>query len=252
MNLLQNWVETPGGTALVWTLIHSLWEGALVALLLAAALSVLRGSRARYAAACIALLVLLAGFGLTFANLLARQESLSAATRVGPLRFAPLDADAGDLSTIRSAGRLAEYLPWIAPFWIAGVLTFHLRGLMGWLGARRLRRTGVCCAPAAWQQMLERLAARLRILRPVALWESCLADVPLVIGFLRPVILIPVGMLAGLPAAQVEALLLHELAHIRRHDYLVNLLQVFVEGLVFYHPAVWWMSSVIRAEREHC
>ena len=79
MNLLQNWVETPGATALVWTLIHSLWEGALVALLLAAALSVLRGSRARYAAACIALLVLLAGFGLTFANLLARQESLSAA-----------------------------------------------------------------------------------------------------------------------------------------------------------------------------
>jgi GWxTD domain-containing protein len=252
MNLLQNWVETPGATALVWTLIHSLWEGAAVALLLAVALCVMRGSRARYAAACIALLVLLAGFGLTFANLLARQESLNAATRIGPLRLTPLDADAGNLSAIRSAGGLAEYLPWIAPFWIAGVVIFHLRSLAGWLAARRLRRTGVCCAPQAWQQMLERLAARLRISRAVTLWESCLADVPLVIGFVRPVILIPVGMLAGLPAAQVEALLLHELAHIRRHDYLVNLLQVFVEGLVFYHPAVWWMASVIRAEREHC
>ncbi len=75
---------------------------------------------------------------------------------------------------------------------------------------------------------------------------------PLVIGFLRPVILMPVGLLAGLPAAQVEALLLHELAHIRRYDYLVNLLQIFVEGLIFYHPAVWWMAGVIRAERENC
>ena len=74
----------------------------------------------------------------------------------------------------------------------------------------------------------------------------------MVIGFIRPIILMPVGLLAGLPAAQVEALLLHELAHIRRHDYLVNLLQVFVEGLVFYHPAVWWIAAVIRAEREHC
>ena len=72
------------------------------------------------------------------------------------------------------------------------------------------------------------------------------------IGFVRPVILMPVGLLAGLPAAQVEALLLHELAHIRRYDYLVNLLQVFVEGLVFYHPAVWWIAAVIRAERENC
>uniref|UniRef100_Q02AL8 Peptidase M56, BlaR1 n=1 Tax=Solibacter usitatus (strain Ellin6076) TaxID=234267 RepID=Q02AL8_SOLUE len=252
MNLIQNWVETPAATALGWTLIHSLWEGAVVALLLAAALCVLRGARARYAAGCLALLVLLAGFGFTFARLLAAQGSLDAATRIGPLRFAPLDADAGSLSAMRSAGGLAEYLPWIAPFWVAGVLIFHLRSLMGWLGARRLRRTGVCCAPAMWQQMLERLAARLRISRPVTLWESCLADVPLVIGFLRPVILIPVGMLAGVPAAQVEALLLHELAHIRRHDYLVNLLQVFVEGLLFYHPAVWWMASAIRAEREHC
>src|SRR5260370_11858675 len=131
MNLLQNWVETPGATALVWTLIHSLWEGAAVALLLAVALCVLRGSRARYAAACIALLVLLAGFGLTFANLLARQESLNAAMRIGPLRLAPLDADAGNLSAIPSARDLAEDLPWIAAFWIAGVVIFHLRSLAG-------------------------------------------------------------------------------------------------------------------------
>src|SRR6185295_2411884 len=75
---------------------------------------------------------------------------------------------------------------------------------------------------------------------------------PTVVGWLRPVVLVPVGALAGLPADQVEALLLHELAHIRRHDYLVNILQNVAESLLFYHPAVWWISGHIRAERELC
>ena len=85
----------------------------------------------------------------------------------------------------------------------------------------------------------------------MALLESSLAGVPVVVGYCA-VILMPVGLLTGLPAGQIEAILLHELAHIRRRDYLVNLLQTFVEGLLFYHPAVWWISAVIRAEREHC
>jgi len=138
------------------------------------------------------------------------------------------------------------------PLWIGGVLLFHVRNLLSWIAARQLRHTGVCCPPDHWQGRLERLCARLRLSRPVTLLESCLADVPVVIGYLRPVILMPVGLIAGLSAGQVEAILLHELAHIRRHDYLVNLLQIFVEGLGFYHPAVWWISGVIRAERENC
>src|SRR5205807_2321537 len=124
--------------------------------------------------------------------------------------------------------------------------------LASWMMARRLRRRGVCRAPDLWQQRLDQLGARLRLSRPVALLESCLADVPVVIGYLRPVILMPVGLLAGLPAGQIEAILLHELAHVRRYDYLVNLLQIFVEGLLFHHPAVWWISGVIRGQRENC
>ena len=158
-----------------------------------------------------------------------------------------------DRSEESGAPRNAEaYLPWLAPFWIAGVLLFHLRSLTGWMAARRLRRTGVCCAPDLWQARLDRLGAQLRLSKPIALLESCLAEAPVVIGYLRPVILMPVGLLAGLPAGQIEAILLHELAHIRRYDYVVNLLQIFVEDLLFYHPAVWWISGVIRAERENC
>jgi bla regulator protein blaR1 len=127
-----------------------------------------------------------------------------------------------------------------------------LRGVAGWMAARGLRRRGVCAATLFWQERIDRLGARMRLSRPVTLLESCVAEVPVVIGYIRPVILMPVGLLAGLPGGQVEAILLHELAHIRRHDYLVNLMQIVVEGLVFYHPAVWWISGVIRAERENC
>jgi GWxTD domain-containing protein len=127
-----------------------------------------------------------------------------------------------------------------------------MRALVDWKATRRLRTAGVCAAPAVWLERLEELRARLRVSRPVLLLESSLARVPVVAGYARPVILMPVGLLAGLPAAQVEAVLLHELAHVGRGDYLVNVLQTWVEAIFFYHPAAWWLSSVIRAEREHC
>ena len=96
------------------------------------------------------------------------------------------------------------------------------------------------------------MSERLRIRRAVRVLQSTVAQVPLVVGYLRPVILLPVSFLTHLPTEQLEAILAHELAHVRRHDFVVNLLQTMVETLFFYHPAVWWLSSRIRIEREHC
>ena len=110
----------------------------------------------------------------------------------------------------------------------------------------------MCAAAPQWQAHLAGLAAHLRISRPVALLESCFIDTPVLIGYLRPVILLPIGCLTGLSVTQVECILLHELAHVARHDYLVNLIQSMAEGLLFYHPAVWWVSRAVRAERENC
>jgi len=250
--LLQNWVHTPAAAALGWTLLHSLWEGAVAALALGAALLLLRSSRARYIAGCVAMLALLIGFFLTFRIVLAEQRIQSA---IGQARALPdIPGGLGDGFIVANVRRFhaADYLPWLAPIWIAGVLFFHVRGMASWIAARRLRRRGVCAAAQSYQVLVDRLAARLRLSRPVMLLESCLAEVPVVIGYLRPVILMPVGLLAGLPAGQIESILLHELAHIRRHDYLVNLMQIVVESLVFYHPAVWWISGVMRTERENC
>jgi GWxTD domain-containing protein len=195
------------------------------------------------------MLGILAGFAFTFAR--SMPEPFAKPTTVtrtvghastGEERFP-------DLSVNR---RIADVLPWLTPFWILGVILFHLRGIASWTIARRLRRKGVCSAPEGWQQRLDQLSARLRMTKSVALLETAFSEAPVAIGWLRPVILFPVGLLAGMPASQVDAILTHELAHIRRRDYLANLLQTVVEGFLFYHPAVWWISSVIRAERENC
>ena len=136
--------------------------------------------------------------------------------------------------------------------WLAGAVVFWVRLAGGWVVAARMRSVRVRRAPPEWQEMLRNLGARIGLSRPVRLLVSALVQVPTVVGWLRPVVLVPVGALGGLPAGHMEALLLHELAHIRRHDYLVNILQSIGEALLFYHPAVWWVSGHIRAERELC
>jgi bla regulator protein BlaR1 len=250
MTPLVTLVQTPVARALGWTIVHSLWEGALAALVLAAVLFVVRSPRARYACACLAMLGVLAGFGLTFARLLPGKTGNAAATRHAIPRPS---VDDDQLSPGLPARFLvADALPWLAPFWIAGVILFHLHSVASWIAIRRLRRTGVCRPPDPWQQRLAYLGARLQLSTPVTLLETSLAGVPVVVGYLRPLILVPVGMLSGMPAAQIEAILLHELAHILRRDYLANLLQTVVEGFLFYHPAIWWISGVMRAERENC
>ncbi len=145
--------------------------------------------------------------------------------------------------------------PWlytIVTVWCIGVLIFALRPVVGWYTLRRLRRVGTVPVPKGVQLVLERTAEQLHLRPLVHVLQSTLVKVPVATGYFRPVILLPVSIVSGLPIAQLEAILAHELAHIRRYDYLINLLQTLVETLFFYHPAVWWMSRLIRCERENC
>ena len=229
---------------------HSLWEGAIISAALAALLRAIGSPLLRYAAGCVAMLAMLGGFTLTLVRMMPEGSHA-----LGTLR-APASSIWNVRTVIDAPGTwdasLDSVAPWLAPFWVAGVLVFYLRHVAGFLSVHRLRRRGVCYAPERWQKDLARLSAELRLSRPILLLESCLAEAPMVLGHFRPLILMPVGLLAGLPAGQIEAILVHELAHIRRHDYLANVLQHLVEGLLFYHPAAWWITRVIRAERENC
>lgn len=253
MIVLETWIHHPVAIAIGRTLLHSLWEAGIVAIVLAVMVRAIRSSHARYAAACAALLAIVGAATTTLVLLVPHGGSGDRFQAV--IYSLPVPGDPQAQEPARSDSYrifIQKVLPWIAPLWAAGVLFFNFKQLTGWLIGQRLRRRGVCSVSGVWQDRLEKMRARIGVSRAVTLLESSLARIPIVIGHMRPAILLPVGLLAGLPAGQVELILMHELAHIRRFDYVVNMLQAFVEGLLFYHPAVWWVSRVIRTEREHC
>ena len=248
MTELQNFVHSPLAKALAWTLVHSLWQGLAIAAVLYVVLSGLRDSRTRYGAACLSLLAAVAAFGITLAKLL---PSRLAEAGTVPLGIPAVPGSAGSLEV----PLLPESLPllaWLAPLWIAGVLGYYVLSTVSWLATRQMLRRGVCQPDEMWMARLVELRESLGVTAPVRLLESALVQTPAVLGWLRPVVLFPVGLMTALPAGQIEAILLHELAHVLRRDYLANLLQTLAEGLFFYHPAVWWISSTVRTERENC
>ncbi|WP_243295120.1 M56 family metallopeptidase [Geothrix mesophila] len=251
MNPLLSVVREPWAQALGWSLLHFLWQGAALGLLAWLALALLRGvsARARYGVACAALLLMAAAPVATFL-FLQRQAALAEPLRLGAEASGILIPDAPLPLRLKLA--LDSALPWLLGAWALGVVLLSARFLGGWARVQRLRQQGTTPAPAEWHLVLSRLCRELKLSRTVRMLRSAAVEVPTALGWLRPVILLPACALAGLAPQQLEAILAHELAHIRRGDFLVNLLQSLVEVALFYHPAVWWLSARIRHERELC
>jgi len=210
----QPWVARAG-----WALVHFLWQGTLIAALLAG----LRGAagrrvgpRARYLAACLALAAMTLAPLATF-------------LAMGRADGAPAPAPLWRVSP----SAMERVLPWCVVVWLCGVALFSTRLIGGWRLTARMRTVGVRAAPPEWQRALENLIRRMRVSAPVRLLVSSRAAAPMVAGWLRPVVLMPASAITGLPLEQVRALLAHELAHVLRHDYLVNVLQNIAEALLF-------------------
>ncbi|MFO1063817.1 MAG: M56 family metallopeptidase [Pirellulales bacterium] len=153
------------------------------------------------------------------------------------------------------SGARESLRPWLMPMviaWFLGVMICAMRPLLSWMAIRRWRRVGTTAVGHEVNELMLRLSERFAVGRTVEILQSTLVHAPLVFGYLRPVILLPTSLLTNLPTSQLEAIIAHELAHVRRHDFLVNLMQTIIETLFFYHPAIWWLSRRIRAERENC
>ncbi len=234
------------------TLLHFLWQGALLALFLAALRWMLqdRSPRLRYALACgVLLLMTLAPFA-TWAAL----EGPSFRGNLPEAAFALTKITRGTAELqIVDPRPWGAALPLFVALWILGVafLTLRLAGSWAWVQWLRRRRD---TAPAShdYQRQVRHLCERMGLHRTIRLLVCPHVPGPTVLGWLRPVILIPPAALTGLSPDQLEWILAHEVAHILRHDYAINLLQSCVEVLLFYHPAVWWVSAKIRQERELC
>jgi beta-lactamase regulating signal transducer with metallopeptidase domain len=245
----QMWVEPLG-----WTLLHSIWQGALITVvtwLVLRQYGVQLRSPTRYALCCAALGLSVVIPVITFALFIVSPDRGGMVNPVAAV--APV---AGVITRTMippslSAGALLV-LPWVVLAWMIGVFTRALWITGAWLAVRRVVRAATQPANVMWVRVLEKLQRDLRVEHHVGLRLSVLVDVPCVVGWLRPIILLPPAACLGLSPQQMEAVLAHELAHIKRHDFLINSLQRIAEALLFYHPGAWWVSRQIRMEREHC
>jgi beta-lactamase regulating signal transducer with metallopeptidase domain len=246
MSFATSWLPEslqPAAWAVGWVLVHFVWQATVVAALVLVALSWSRRSSAtvRHGVCCVGLAAMAA---LPVVTLLL----------IGwgdvPEVSVPF------LMTVRLGDGLRVWVvslvPWLSVAWMAGVVVMQLRLAWQIRCARRLRHTGLCELPDRWQTAVAQIARRVGLRHAVQAYESALAQVPMVVGWLRPVVLVPSSALTGLSPQQLRAVLAHELAHIRRRDALVNLLQGLIESLFFFHPAVWWLSNRLRVEREYC
>ncbi len=237
-------MNDPTVQALGLALIHSLWECSLVALLFALFTFLFRGSNARYLAGCLAMLLMLAIPAITFFGILDSATTTAVAVATSGTSLAqPGPSSMADSQTVVPSSEPSSFFGLIVWLWLTGVIAMTAWSAAGWITAQRLKRRSTRPIAESWRQRVTVLAGRLRIRRTVRVYESILAQVPAVIGWIRPVILVPAGALIHLSAEELEAVLAHELAHIRRHDYLINLLQTAIETLLFYHPAVWWIGT---------
>jgi beta-lactamase regulating signal transducer with metallopeptidase domain len=245
--------------ALAWALVHSLWLGLFAVVFHAGASRCLSSARVRlrYAVTFGALLAVPVAVAWTLAYefFMLVPPTLQLRAAGEPLDFAalrPHAPSAWDAARAWCATWLTPLEPWVAALWIAGAALLAARLCGAWIWSRQRRANEMKPAAATWQVHIARLGRRSGLTRRVRLYTSRLIDVPMVIGRMAPRVVVPARALVEMPIEELDALLLHELAHVRRGDGWFALVQGVVEALFFYHPAVWWLSARVRSEREHC
>ncbi|TLU97878.1 M56 family metallopeptidase [Dyadobacter luticola] len=261
MKLISNLLSDSTITAFGWTLVHSLWQTTVLCLLAAAVFYLLRksASNIRYATGIGFLSLQALTSAATFiyyqfkatpavgnAGKSLKNVSLQAVTPILNVVKNPLPM------TLKIQFWLSAHLHELVVCWLIGAGFLLLRFLGGWIFTERLRLNAKIVMDREWRARFGVIIAKMNISKSIEFKESAKILTPMVIGAFSPVVLIPIGLLSGFSTAQVEAILAHELAHIRRNDYLVNMLQSFMEVVFFFHPAIWWLSDRVRAEREHC
>ncbi len=266
MNFINNILPERIIYSLGWTVIHSFWQGALIALLLFAFITLINSSSAIKTKVFIIVLGLmtvsfLTTFSIEFASFNSNQPVprneivLNPASQINTNEGKIISSSENSFSVINiikeARSFLAENISLFTIIWFAGFIIFTVRFFGGLYLSKKLKCSGTSLVPAKWQNKVNSIRYRLKISKPVRLLESVKINIPIVIGYAKPVILMPLGMFSGMPEAQVEAIIAHELAHIYRNDYLINIIQSIAEIILFYHPVVWWVSYKIRAEREN-
>ncbi|HEY1676389.1 MAG TPA: M56 family metallopeptidase [Candidatus Sulfotelmatobacter sp.] len=256
MTTLTNWISPGVMQSLGWALLHFLWQGTALAALAAGLMALSRKATMRYAVGIVMLVMMLVAPAATFL-LFGRQEAKPGDAAIPSMTSAAghaVKSTAVATVTIHpsSISQSIPVLPWLVEAWLLGVAFFSLRSAGGFLLLERERRRRSAAVSDRVLEMCYGLQGRIGIDRAIQYCECAWLQAPAVIGWFRPIVFLPVCAVTGLSEDQLRSVIAHELAHIRRYDPFVNVFQVAVETLLFYHPAVWWLNKRIRAEREHC
>jgi beta-lactamase regulating signal transducer with metallopeptidase domain len=246
---LSSWLTADSVQTVGWVLVHFLWQGAALASILYLTLIFCRTASSRYIAALGTLFLMMMCPCMTFL-LLARQPVSNSQEPVIQKAATAIQATISSHTQTLNP-QPSNWLTTLVLVWLAGVLLFSARAAGGCLLLERLRRQSTDLAEDLLKKCVA-LQERLGLGRRIRYVQSDLVDTPSAVGWLRPMVLLPLTAITGLSPQQLEAVIVHELEHIRRFDYLVNLAQIAGETLLFYHPAIWWVNRRIRAEREHC
>jgi beta-lactamase regulating signal transducer with metallopeptidase domain len=241
-----------------WALIHSLWQAAAIAFLLWSIMAILHKatSSKRYYFSVLALLLVLLSFAFTFLQYFepSKAEAQAAGMPMSDLILALPQIFLAQNLPVNFQSNLFSYfesnIHWVFSIWFVGIAIFSLRFMGGFFYTQRLKRHATFQLPEQIEDKAHQLAEKINLKKRIRISGSNLVNVPLVVGHFRAAILLPVSIVSSMPLNQIEVILIHELAHIKRHDNLINLIQRLVEILFFFHPAVWWISSMIRSERE--
>ena len=243
---LMSWIQVLG-----WSLLHFLWQGALIGVLYALTRMLVPREQAnlRYAAGLIAMGALAVCVPLTIVVMSADIPAVALATT--DAIALPALTLASNVDATQSASLWSELLPWLVLSWMAGVVFMIGRAVRQWRALERVA-THLAWRHVELEDLLAGVARRFGPMAAVRILVSGHIDTPTLIGWFKPVILMPLAVVTGFPRQQLGLILAHELGHLRRYDHLVNLAQTVVETLLFYHPVVHWISREVRHEREIC
>ena len=256
--MLEQLFNSPFLYSLSLTLVHFLWQGLLVAFILKSLLSIIEKnkSKLRYTLATLAMLSNALLAVLTF-TMVYPDTNAGINSYLGPIPLTSLVNELTQQNALLTYQELlpsilAYSLPYISLLWLATIVILASKLLIEIRNVNNLPLHSSISPSLALSTRFEELAKQIKLTKTPKLLISLKAEVPMAIGWLKPVVLLPASMVTGLNSAQLEMLILHELAHIRRHDYLVNFLQTLIELLFFFHPGVHWIGKQMRNEREYC
>lgn len=266
MNLFSEFLSDKLINAIGWSLFHIVWQGIVIAIFLGLLLWILKNKTAqiRYLIAFSSLLIFVGLSVYNFSNnfdaeLSGQQFKINQNYTENELLLIEVKAENTTIVSNQLLSglknelmKIDKYFPIVVNVWIIGLFIFVLKFILGFIYTNRLKFIGSKEVPEKWIQSFQTIQNYLKVNRTIRYIESHLIKIPMVIGYFKPVVIIPVEMLTQMPFNQIEAIIAHEIAHIRRNDYILNVLQTIIETLFFFHPAVWYISNQIRKERENC